>query len=61
MVLVQAPKDFTEYVEINGKSPYNLELQENGFMPKYYYYGCFYYKYSEELKDFIEKGGVNNV
>lgn len=61
MILIQQPKNLTEYVEIDGKEQLNVLLQQNGFNPMYYYYGRFYYKYSEELKDFIEKGGVNNV
>lgn len=56
MLLRQEPPNFIDYVQIEEQL--NTILQENGFHPMYYYEGFFYYKDSQELKDFIEKGGV---
>ena len=54
MLFKQEPPNFIHYVQIDAKL--NTILQENGFQPMYEYEGFFYYKDSQELKDFIEKG-----
>lgn len=55
MLLKQEPPNFIDYVQIHGHL--NTILQENGFHPMYEYESFFYYKDSQELRNFIEKGG----
>lgn len=61
MILRQLPKDYENYIQVPENSEYNDTLQENGFMPLYWAGGHFYYKYSKELRKFVEKGGEKNV
>lgn len=57
MLLRQEPPNFIDYIQID-EGYLNTTLQENDFYPKYYYEGHFFYKDSQELRNFIEKGGV---
>lgn len=57
MLLRQEPPNFIDYIQVD-EGHLNTMLQENDFYPKYYYEGHFFYKDSQELRNFIEKGGV---
>lgn len=61
MILRQLPKDYENYIQVPENSEYNDTLQKNGFIPLYWAGGHFYYKYSKELRKFVEKGGEKNV
>lgn len=61
MILRQLPMNYEDYIQVSEDSEYNNNLQKNGFIPLYWYDGHFYYKYSDELRKFIEKGGEKDV